>query len=117
MKLSSRCGIRCGGLIGLVVARHGPHDVEAAAGKCQHGLGVAFPLGAFAAVVDPRCGVGADGDVRRACHYRTVTNGQTLPDPNCAPGAISPKVAQDTLGHDDSQDRLHQVNPPPGFGP
>ena len=40
MKLSSRCGVRCGGLIGLVVAQHRPHDVEAAAGKCQHGLGV-----------------------------------------------------------------------------
>ena len=64
MKLSSRCGVRCGGLIGLVVAQHGPHDVEAAAGKCQHGLGVAFPFGAFAVVVDPRCGVGADGDLR-----------------------------------------------------
>ena len=48
MKLSSRSGVRCGGLIGLVVAQHRPHDVEAAAGKCQHGLGVAFPFGAFA---------------------------------------------------------------------
>ena len=26
------------------------------------------------------------------CHYRTAANGQTLPDPNCTPGAISPKV-------------------------
>ena len=32
-----------------------------------------------------------------ACHYRTAANGQTLPDPNCTPGAISPKVTQDTL--------------------
>ncbi len=31
------------------------------------------------------------------CHYRTANNGQTLPDPNCTPGAISPKVTQDTL--------------------
>ena len=31
------------------------------------------------------------------CHYRTAANGQTLPDPNCTPGAISPKVTQDTL--------------------
>jgi hypothetical protein len=32
-----------------------------------------------------------------ACHYLTAANGQTLPDPNCTPGAISPKVTQDTL--------------------
>lgn len=32
-----------------------------------------------------------------ACHYRTAANGQTLPDPDCTPGAISPKVTQDTL--------------------
>jgi hypothetical protein len=32
-----------------------------------------------------------------ACHYRTAADGQTLPDPNCTPGAISPKVTQDTL--------------------
>jgi hypothetical protein len=31
------------------------------------------------------------------CQYRTATNGETLPDPNCTPGAISPKVTQDTL--------------------
>jgi hypothetical protein len=31
------------------------------------------------------------------CQYRTAANGQTLPDPNCTPGAISPKVTQDTL--------------------
>jgi hypothetical protein len=31
------------------------------------------------------------------CHYRTADNGQTLPDPNCTPGAISPKVTPDTL--------------------
>jgi hypothetical protein len=31
------------------------------------------------------------------CHYRTAANDQTLPDPNCTPGAISPKVTQDTL--------------------
>jgi hypothetical protein len=31
------------------------------------------------------------------CHYRTAANGETLPDPNCTPGAISPKVTQDTL--------------------
>ncbi len=31
------------------------------------------------------------------CHYRTAANGETSPDPNCTPGAISPKVTQDTL--------------------
>ena len=31
------------------------------------------------------------------CHYRTAANDQTLPDPNCTPGAISPKVTPDTL--------------------
>jgi hypothetical protein len=32
-----------------------------------------------------------------ACHYRTAADGQTLPDPDCTPGAISPKVTPDTL--------------------
>ena len=31
------------------------------------------------------------------CHYRTAANGENLPDPNCTPGAISPKVTPDTL--------------------
>jgi hypothetical protein len=31
------------------------------------------------------------------CHYRTAANGETLPDPNCTPGAISPKVTDATL--------------------
>ena len=31
------------------------------------------------------------------CHYRTAADGETLPDPNCTPGAISPKVTEDTL--------------------
>jgi hypothetical protein len=31
------------------------------------------------------------------CQYRTAANGETLPDPNCTPGAISPKVTEDTL--------------------
>jgi hypothetical protein len=31
------------------------------------------------------------------CHYRTAADGEALPDPNCTPGAISPKVTQDTL--------------------
>ena len=31
------------------------------------------------------------------CHWRSAANGQTLPDPECTPGAISPKVTPDTL--------------------
>lgn len=31
------------------------------------------------------------------CRYRTAANGETLPDPTCTPGAISPKVTPDTL--------------------
>ena len=31
------------------------------------------------------------------CHWRTADNGETLPDPNCTPGATNPKVTQDTL--------------------
>jgi hypothetical protein len=33
-----------------------------------------------------------------ACHYHQAADGETLPDPACTPGAISPKVTQDTLG-------------------
>ncbi|GAC1405279.1 MAG: hypothetical protein NVS4B6_24920 [Mycobacterium sp.] len=32
------------------------------------------------------------------CHYRAATDGETLPDPACTPGAISPKVTPGTLG-------------------
>jgi hypothetical protein len=32
------------------------------------------------------------------CHYRTAKNGEILPDPLCTPGALNPKVTQDTLG-------------------
>jgi hypothetical protein len=32
------------------------------------------------------------------CHYRQAASGETLPDPACTPGAISPKVTADTLG-------------------
>jgi hypothetical protein len=31
------------------------------------------------------------------CHWRTAGNGEILPDPTCTPGAMSPKVTQDTL--------------------
>jgi len=31
------------------------------------------------------------------CQYRSAADGQTLPDPVCTPGAISPKVSPDTL--------------------
>ena len=32
-----------------------------------------------------------------SCHFRQAGNGQTLPDPSCTPGAISPKVTPATL--------------------
>ena len=32
-----------------------------------------------------------------SCHYRSAANGAILPDPNCTPGAVNPKVTQDTL--------------------
>jgi hypothetical protein len=32
-----------------------------------------------------------------SCHYRSAASGQTLPDPVCTPGAISPKVTEETL--------------------
>jgi hypothetical protein len=31
------------------------------------------------------------------CHDRAATNGETLPDPACTPGATNPKVTPDTL--------------------
>jgi hypothetical protein len=36
--------------VGLLVAEHGPQDVDAAAGESEDGLTVAFALGAFALV-------------------------------------------------------------------
>ena len=32
-----------------------------------------------------------------SCHYRAAADGQNLPDPNCTPGAVNPKVTPDTL--------------------
>ena len=32
-----------------------------------------------------------------ACHYQEAENGEILPDPTCTPGALNPKVTQDTL--------------------
>ena len=32
-----------------------------------------------------------------SCHYRSAANGAILPDQNCTPGAVNPKVTQDTL--------------------
>ena len=32
-----------------------------------------------------------------SCHYRVAANRATLPDPACTPGAVNPKVTQDTL--------------------
>ncbi|MGB8407139.1 MAG: hypothetical protein WCE30_24070 [Mycobacterium sp.] len=34
-----------------------------------------------------------------SCQYRYTPTGEPLPDPRCTPGAISPKVTQDTLAH------------------
>src|ERR1700747_1180013 len=51
MRLSSRRGVRCGGLIGGVVAQHGPQHVESAAGQGQDGLGAAVFFGAFSVVI------------------------------------------------------------------
>ena len=33
------------------------------------------------------------------CHWHSAANGETLPDPICTPGAINPKVTQDTLAN------------------
>jgi hypothetical protein len=62
MALSSH---RCcrGGLVGGVVAEHGPQDVEASAGQGENGLGVGFAFGAFPVVVGAGGGVVADGDL------------------------------------------------------
>jgi len=34
-----------------------------------------------------------------SCQYRYSPTGEPLPDPRCTPGAINPKVTQDTLDH------------------
>jgi len=31
------------------------------------------------------------------CHYRAAAHGEVLPDPDCTPGAVNPKVTPDTL--------------------
>ena len=59
--------------------------------------------GMAAAVADVPVGPGPTNYTVQAqpapgtCHYRTAADGQTLPDPLCTPGAISPKVTPDTL--------------------
>ncbi len=35
--------------------------------------------------------------VAGTCHYGIAADGQTLPDPNCTPGALNPDVTQDTI--------------------
>lgn len=32
-----------------------------------------------------------------SCHYRYSPSGEPLPDPRCTPGAVNPKVTQDTI--------------------
>ena len=51
MTLSSRRGCSRG-LVGGVVAEHGPQNVEASAGQGDDGLGVGLALGSLAVVVD-----------------------------------------------------------------
>jgi hypothetical protein len=64
MTLSSDCSCRCG-LVGGVVAEHGPQDVEAAAGQRENGLDVGLAFGAFPVVIGAGCGVVPDGDLSR----------------------------------------------------
>ena len=44
-----------------------------------------------------------------------AANGETLPDPNCTPGAISPKVTEDTLATTICRTGYTQVDPPAGL--
>ena len=68
MTLSSRRGVRCGGLVWPVVAEHRPQDVEASAGQGQDGLDVGFAFGAFAVVVGARLAEDVDAlDLVLAC--------------------------------------------------
>src|SRR5579875_2164445 len=57
-------GCRAGGagLVGLVVAEHGPQDVDAAAGQGQDGLGVLFALGSLAVIEGPGLLAASDAD-------------------------------------------------------
>jgi hypothetical protein len=65
--------------------------------------GVVVLFGAAEAAADVVIGPGPTNYTEQpqpppgACHYRAAANGQTLPDPDCTPGAISPKVTPDTL--------------------
>jgi hypothetical protein len=74
-------------------------EVIAAAAAC-----VAIVLsGCGAAVADVPVGAGPTNysvqpqPAPGTCHYRTAADGQTLPYPECTPGAINPKVTQDNL--------------------
>jgi hypothetical protein len=64
---------------------------------------VATALGCGHAAADVPVGAGpTDYNVQPqpapgSCHYRSAATGQTLPDPACTPGAISPKVTEETL--------------------
>src|SRR5436309_1496527 len=51
-----------GRCVAAVVAQQRPEDVDAAAGECEHGLGVAFALGSLAVVEGPGLVVAADAD-------------------------------------------------------
>ena len=64
---------------------------------------VATALACGRAAADVAVGVGpTDYSVQQqpapgSCHYGSAATGQTLPDPACTPGAISPKVTEETL--------------------
>ena len=47
-----------------------------------------------------------------SCHYRSAATGQTLPDPACTPGAISPKVTEETLDTTICRSGYARVDPP-----
>lgn len=55
-RFASRRGTGCG-LVGRVVAQHGPEDVEAPASQGEHGLGAGLAFGAVAVLVGTRGGV------------------------------------------------------------
>jgi hypothetical protein len=67
------------------------------------GVPTVLLVGCGTAVADVPVGPGPTNYVVEAqpaagsCHYRTAASGQILPDPACTPGAISPKVTEETL--------------------
>ena len=65
---------------------------------------VAVVMGCGIASADVPVGPGPSADYTvqpqpapGTCHYRTASDGSTLPDPQCTPGATNPAVTPDTL--------------------